>query len=64
LRQLNLTGGKGLLFHGPMSLPIAMAFAHAVAHLYQFVACYDPKLAKYVVAISHTPTIRPGELLA
>jgi CRISPR-associated protein Csx3 len=40
-----------------------MALAHAVAHLYGYVACYDPKLQGYVVAISHDPSFRPGQLL-
>ena len=63
LRDLRLGGGRGVLFNGPASLPVAMALAHAVAHLYEFVACYDPKISRYVVAISHTPDLRPGDLL-
>lgn len=63
IAALNLKGGRGVLFNGPASLPVAMVLAHAVAHLYQFVACYDPKIARYVVAISHTPDFRPGDLL-
>jgi CRISPR-associated protein Csx3 len=61
--QLNLTGGRGILFHGAASLPVAMALAHSVAHLYQFVACFDPKLERFVVAISHAPDVRPGDLI-
>jgi len=63
LSSLQLPGGRGILFNGAASLPIAMALAHGVAHLYQFVACFDPKIGKYVVSISHTPGIRPGDLL-
>jgi CRISPR-associated protein Csx3 len=63
LGKLNLTGGRGILFHGAASLPVAMALAHAVAHLYQFVACFDPKLERFVVAISHAPDVRPGDLI-
>ena len=63
IHQLNLKGGRGVLFNGPASLPVAMALAHAVAHLYEFVACMDPKLARHVVAISHTPDYRPGDLI-
>ena len=63
LASLHLLGGRGLLFKGSASLPVAMALAHSVAHLYQFVACYDPKLEKYVVAISHTPDFQPGALI-
>jgi CRISPR-associated protein Csx3 len=40
-----------------------MAMAHAVAHLFGFVACFDPKLSAYVVAISHDPAYKPGQLL-
>jgi CRISPR-associated protein Csx3 len=63
LAGLGLTGGQGIRFNGPASLPVAMALAHAVAHLFGFVACYDPKLSGYVVAISHDPEIHPGQLL-
>ena len=63
IAALELKGGRGILFHGPASIPVAMALAHAVAHLYQFAACFDPKLARYVVAISHAATPRPGDLL-
>ncbi len=63
IEKLNLAGGRGILFHGPASLPVAMALAHAVGHLYQFVACFDPKLERFVVAISHAPDVRPGDLI-
>ena len=63
IQALNLKGGRGILLHGPSSLPVAMAIAHAVAHLYQFVACNDPKMGKFVVVISHTPERRPGDLI-
>jgi len=64
IKALDLQGGRGILFHGPCSVPVAMALAHAVAHLYQFVACFDPKMGKFVVVISHTPGLRPGDLIA
>jgi CRISPR-associated protein Csx3 len=60
---LGLKGGRGVKLNGPASLPVAMALAHAVAHLYGWVACFDPKLDRYVVAISHDPTCMPGDLL-
>jgi len=63
LSQLHLKGGRGIHFTGPASLPVAMALAHAVAHLYGYVACFDPKLQGYVVAISHDPDFRPGQLI-
>src|SRR5207244_1256735 len=46
--HLNLPGGRGVRFNGPASLPVAMVLAHAVAHKYGWVACWDPKLARYV----------------
>jgi CRISPR-associated protein Csx3 len=63
IQDLNLKGGPGILFDGKASLPVAMAIAHLVAHLYQFVACADPKMGKFVVVISHTPDHRPGDLI-
>ena len=49
-------GSGGLLkVNGPASLPVAMVLAHKLAHLFEAVACFDPKLNKYVVAISHSP---------
>ena len=50
-----LSGGGLLKINGPASLPVAMALSHKVAHLFEAVACFDPKLDKYVVAISHSP---------
>jgi CRISPR-associated protein Csx3 len=60
---LRLKGGKGVKFNGAASLPVAMALAHAVAHLYGWVACFDPKLGRYVVVISHDPGFKPCDLL-
>lgn len=53
LAELKLTGGKTCLVNGPASLPVAMAIAHGIGHLFGEVACYDPKLSAYVVCISH-----------
>jgi CRISPR-associated Csx3 family protein len=64
VKDLGLKGGRGILFNGKASLVVAMALAHEVAHLYQFVAMFDPKLQGYVVAISHAPEPRPGNLIA
>lgn len=65
IRSLNLTGGKLVKFDGPCALPIAMALAHSVAHLFGAVACCDPKIhPKYVVCISHDPTYPVGSQLA
>lgn len=53
LAELNLQGGQTVLLNGPASLPVACAIAHGVAHLFKEVAVFDPKMAGYVVAISH-----------
>lgn len=58
-----LAGGDVIRVNGPASLPVAMVLCHKVAHLYGAVACFDPKLAKYVVAISHNPSYTVGDLI-
>lgn len=63
IKQLDLKGGPLVRFNGPCSLPVAMALAHAVAHLYGAVAVFDPKLQRYVVSISHRPDLTVGTLL-
>jgi CRISPR-associated protein Csx3 len=34
-----------------------------VAHLFGFVAFFDPKLRQFVVCVSHDPGVRPGDLI-
>ena len=63
VKALNLTGGKLIKLNGPASLPVACAIAHEVGHLYGAVACFDPKLTKYVVAVSHDPEFTLGDLI-
>lgn len=58
-----LAGGPVIKINGPASLPVAIALGHAIAHRYQAVACFDPKLGKYVVAVSHGGTYAPGDLI-
>jgi len=58
-----LAGGKIIKINGPASLPVAIAIAHAVAHLYEVVGVFDPKMAKYVVAVSHGGNVKPGDLI-
>ncbi len=55
--------GKVVKVNGPASLPVAMVLAHHFAHVAKAVACFDPKLAKYVVAISHDPALAVGDLI-
>jgi len=58
-----LAGGEVVRVNGPASLPVAMVLAHKLGHLYQAVACFDPKLSKYVVAIAHGGKYAIGDLL-
>jgi CRISPR-associated protein Csx3 len=55
--------GKVLRISGPASMPVAMAFGHEVGHLVPAVACFDPKLAGYVVCISHDPNYKLGDII-
>lgn len=63
IRDEHLSGGKLIRFNGPCSLPVAMALAHEVGHLYGAVACFDPKMACYVICISHDPEFTLGQLI-
>lgn len=58
-----LAGGRVIKINGPASLPVAMAIAHAIGHLYEVVAVFDPKIAKYVVSVSHGAEYKAGDLL-
>jgi CRISPR-associated protein Csx3 len=57
----HLKGGRLLKINGACSLPAAFAVSHAVDHFYQTIAIWDPKLQKYVVAVSHGPTHEIGD---
>jgi CRISPR-associated protein Csx3 len=58
-----VAGGEVIRVNGPASLPVAMTLAHSLSHLYQAVACYDPKLSRYVVAIAHGDKYKAGDLI-
>ena len=58
-----LSGGGLLKINGPASLPVAMVLGHKLSHLFEAIACFDPKLDKYVVVISHGPKWSVGDLL-
>ncbi|MFA7302545.1 MAG: CRISPR-associated protein Csx3 [Candidatus Paceibacterota bacterium] len=58
-----LVGGELMRVNGPASLPVAMVLAHKLGHLYGAVACFDPKLAGYVVAIAHGGKYAVGDLI-
>lgn len=63
IENKEITGGEVIRINGPASLPVAMVLAHKLAHLYQGVACFDPKLSKYVVAIAHGDKYTIGDLI-
>ena len=58
-----IAGGELIRINGPASLPVAMVIAHKLAHLYQAVACFDPKMSKYVVSIAHGNKYAIGDLV-
>lgn len=55
--------GSLVKVNGPASLPVAFTIAHAVAHRFGAIAVFDPKLGRYVVAISHHPKYEVGSLI-
>lgn len=55
--------GHVLKVNGAASLPVGFALASEVAHVVKAVAVFDPKLQKYVVAISHDPAYVIGDLI-
>lgn len=63
LKSMNLSGGPLIKINGPASLPVAMVLCHHLAHLYEVIGVYDPKLGKYVVSISHSPSHKVGDLI-
>ncbi len=63
IKSGTLSGGPVLKINGPASMPVAVAIAHATVHLYEVVGVYDPKLGKYVVAVSHGSDHTPGDLI-
>ena len=62
-KETSVAGSKLLKITGAASLPVAMVIAHAFCHIVQAIACFDPKLGKFVVCISHTAEFKVGELV-
>jgi CRISPR-associated protein Csx3 len=58
-----IAGAKCLKITGAASLPVAMVLAHAFCHTVQAIACFDPKLQKFVVCISHSADFAVGQLV-
>ena len=63
LASLGLKGGALVTIDGPCSLPIAYTISHAVSHQFGAVAVWDPKLGKFVIAVSHRPDLTIGTLI-
>tara|TARA_R110001592_G_scaffold162601_1_gene396193 strand:+ start:3383 stop:3688 length:306 start_codon:yes stop_codon:yes gene_type:complete len=53
--------GPLLKITGPASLPVAFVLAHTLSHLCGAIAIFDPKLGKFVVAVSHNPDFKLGD---
>jgi CRISPR-associated protein Csx3 len=58
-----LAGGSLLKINGPISLPAAFTVGHGVFHAYGAIAVFDPKLQAYIVAVTHNPDYKLGELI-
>ncbi|MCE2401158.1 CRISPR-associated protein Csx3 [Candidatus Poribacteria bacterium] len=60
-----LSGGGLLKINGPASLPVAMFLGHRLSQLYEAIACFDPKMNKYVIAISRSsnPSYAVGNVI-
>jgi len=67
LREMEQNGdledGEIIKLNGPASLPVAIAIAQAVSKHYEVVSAFDPKINKYVVAISKNPEVNVGDLI-
>lgn len=55
--------GHVLKVNGAASLPVGFAISAEVAHIVKAVGVFDPKLQKYVIAVTHDPTYRVGDLI-
>jgi len=56
-------GGPLALIYGPASLPAMAVIIHRLGHRFGAVGVWDPKLDRYVVAISHSPDYSVGQAL-
>jgi hypothetical protein len=45
--------GKHILINGPCTTGMALALGHKLAHISKSVSIYDPKLAAFVLAVTH-----------
>lgn len=63
IKSGEIAGGEIVKINGPASLPVAMVICHKLSHLFGAIACFDPKMGKYVVAVSHNPKYSLGDLI-
>lgn len=63
LGKINFPGGKLIKINGAASLPIALVLGHKLQALYGAVGVFDPKLQKYVIAISNSKDFFVGDLV-
>ena len=56
-------GGKLALLNGPASLPVAVQLGHALHHRYAAIGVFDPKMAAYVVVVTHGPDYKVGDVI-
>ena len=58
-----LENGPLVKVDGPASLPVAMILAHKLFELFDVVACFDPRMNRYIVVISRDPDFAVGDLI-
>lgn len=63
LMSIDFPGGKLIKINGAASLPIALVLGHKLQALYGAIGVYDPKLQKYVIAISNSKDFHVGDLV-
>ncbi len=49
--------------NGPASMPVAMMLGYRLSQLFETVACYDPKLSKYVIVVTNNKKYKIGDLI-
>ena len=63
LEKINFPPGKLIKINGAASLPLALVLGKKLAPLYGAVGVFDPKLQKYVIAVSSSSQFQVGDLV-
>ena len=58
-----LKSGPLVKVDGPASLPVAMVLASKLSELFDVIACFDPRMNRYIVVISRNPNLAVGTVL-